>query len=80
MSIKQNKGEWSELYAFIKLLKDGKIYAADEYVNRIEDTYFPIIKIIRENDKNKDVDYVTGDKVHIYCDGKFLGEISKQAL
>lgn len=24
-----NKGEWSELYAFIKLLKDGRIYAAD---------------------------------------------------
>ena len=31
----KNKGEWSELYAFIKLLKEGRIYAADENVNRL---------------------------------------------
>ncbi|MBD3211216.1 MAG: HpaII family restriction endonuclease, partial [Candidatus Lokiarchaeota archaeon] len=24
-----NKGEWSEIYVFFKLLADGKLYAAD---------------------------------------------------
>ena len=42
---KANKGEWSELYAFFKLLKEVYIYAADEKVNIIEDVYFPIINL-----------------------------------
>ena len=25
-----NKGEWSELYAFLKLLSQGRVYAANE--------------------------------------------------
>ena len=29
-----NKGEWSELYAFLKLLADGRVYAADEKVEK----------------------------------------------
>ena len=28
---KQNKGEWSELYVFLKLLGDGVLYAADAH-------------------------------------------------
>ena len=48
MSRKYNKGEWSELYAFSRLLKEVKMYAADENVNMIEDEYFPILKILRE--------------------------------
>jgi hypothetical protein len=28
--IKGNKGEWSEFYAFLKLLSDRKLFAADE--------------------------------------------------
>ena len=35
-----NKGEWSELYAFIKLLKEGKVYAADEKVERLDNIYY----------------------------------------
>ena len=35
-----NKGEWSELYAFIKLLRDGKVYAADENVEKIDNIYY----------------------------------------
>ena len=40
-----NKGEWSELYAFLRLLSIGKIYAADENVQKIKDVYYPILKI-----------------------------------
>lgn len=68
-----NKGEWSELYAFIKLLKDGKIYAADENANRIADIYLPIIKLIRrEADPTNDLDYFTGDVVRIQRNGTTL--------
>ena len=46
-----NKGEWSEVYVLLRLLADGKIYAADSELNKLEDIYFPIIKIIREENK-----------------------------
>lgn len=59
---KFNKGEWSELYAFMKLLNDGKIYSADENVNKISNVYFPIIKLIRDEAGNKELDYKPGEK------------------
>ena len=43
-----NKGEWSEVYVLLRLLANGKIYAADSELQIINDIYFPIIKIIRE--------------------------------
>ncbi|WP_405348796.1 HpaII family restriction endonuclease [Ruminobacter amylophilus] len=80
MSVKQNKGEWSELYAFARLLKDGKIYAADENVNRIDDVFLPILKIIREDEKNGNIDYHTGKVIRIYCNGAQIGEVSNAEL
>ena len=32
-----NKGEWSELYTFMKLLSQGRVYAANERVEKIDD-------------------------------------------
>ncbi len=49
MSIKANRGEWSELYAFLKILCDGKIPAADKNLKEITDKYFIFHKIIRED-------------------------------
>ncbi len=48
-----NKGEWSEFYAFIKLLVDKKIIGADEDLEKIEAVFFPILKIIREETDGK---------------------------
>jgi hypothetical protein len=45
-----NKGEWSEVYAFLKLLGDGRIYAADADLNRREDIFYNIIEIIRDEE------------------------------
>lgn len=45
--LKGNKGEWSELYVFLKLLADGKLHAADENLEKIEEVFYPIIKILR---------------------------------
>lgn len=42
-----NRGEWSELYVFLKLLGEGRLYAADESLNKIPDTYLEILKVIR---------------------------------
>ena len=43
--IKGNKGEWSELYVLLYLLGTGRLYAANEKVQRLQDVYFPILKI-----------------------------------
>ncbi len=49
--IKGNKGEWSELYVFLKLLGEGKLYAADENLEKIKNIFYPILKIIRKEEK-----------------------------
>ena len=48
-----NKGEWSELYAFLRLLSQGRVYAANEKVEKIDNVYYPILKIIREEQKGE---------------------------
>lgn len=53
MSIKGNKGEWSEFYAFIKILTDGEMFAADKNLDILKDKFFTVLKIIREEKKNK---------------------------
>lgn len=56
-----NKGEWSELYTFLKLLSQGRVYAANEKVEKIEDVYYPILKIYREEKKGEIINYVIKD-------------------
>lgn len=57
---KQNKGEWSELYVFLKLLGDGVLYAADENLNKNENLYYPLIEILRK-ENNQEKHYVTNN-------------------
>ena len=45
-----NKGEWSEIYVFLRLLELGKLFAADADLNKIDDVFYSIIKIIRNED------------------------------
>ena len=54
-----NKGEWQEIYVVLRLLADGKIYAADSELNKLEDVYFPIINIIRKENKGEIKEYAT---------------------
>lgn len=46
MSIKGNKGEWSEIYTLFKLLGEGLVYAGDAQMNKM-DLFYPIVNIIR---------------------------------
>ena len=36
LNVSQNKGEWSELYAFIKLLADGQVLYVDKEAEDLE--------------------------------------------
>lgn len=42
-----NKGEWSEIYAFLRLLEVKKLYAADADLNKKDDMFYNIINVIR---------------------------------
>jgi hypothetical protein len=59
--ITANKGEWSEFYVFLKLLSEGKIYAADENLNKIEELCYLLIKILR-NDCGQ-LEYLYGNNI-----------------
>ena len=57
---KGNKGEWSEMYVFLRLIADGRIYGADGDVRKKDDIYYDIIRIVRQEDKDS-LDYVISD-------------------
>lgn len=62
--LKGNKGEWSEIYVLLKLLAEGKLYAADSNLNSIPDIYYPLIKILRE-ELNSKIDYLYESEIKI---------------
>lgn len=72
-----NKGEWSEIYVLFRLLSDGKIFAANENLKKIERSYFPIIKIIREEISEKRYEYSIGEKIRVYFNGNLVNEIDR---
>lgn len=57
MSLTANKGEWSEFYAFLKLLTDPRLHAADEHLNRLADIFYPIVTVIAGKDTADEVTY-----------------------
>jgi len=63
-----NKGEWSEAYAFLKLLADGKLYAANKNLEKIQDIFYPIIKILREEAHGRKRSYVLNGSIDIIDD------------
>lgn len=53
-----NVGEWSEVYALLKIISDKELYAGDGELNRIESLIFPVIKILRsETNSNFEFSY-----------------------
>jgi len=59
-----NRGEWSEIYVFFKLLADGKLYAADSNLKKISDIFYPIIKILRDEIRGK-WEYYRNSKIYV---------------
>lgn len=77
-----NKGEWSELYVLLKLLANGKLYAADENIHKIDDIYFPILKVLRNESENKHMIYNLGEEstVALYINDSFIGKYPRESL
>lgn len=50
--LKGNKGDWSELYVFVKLLSEGKLFQSDIKLNRDENNYYEVVKAYREEGKS----------------------------
>ena len=55
-----NIGEWSEIHAFFKLLADGKLHAANSNLSLDPTSYYPIVRIIRQQ-KDFTFEYVLDD-------------------
>lgn len=70
-----NRGEWAELYVLFKLLGDGKIYAADENLNRNTGSYLEVLRIFREEANNIITEYRTGLNIDIYIDNNLVVSI-----
>lgn len=44
---KLNRGEWSEFYAFVKVLSERKLLAANEDLTPLADIFYPVRKVLR---------------------------------
>ena len=62
----------------MRLLGDGRLYAANEKLEKIDDMYFPVIKIIRKEVENTRYEYKTGEKVQIFLNGSLCKEVLKE--
>jgi hypothetical protein len=82
-----NKGEWSEIYALFKLLGDKQLFAGDADLNKVEELFYPIIKIIRnesggnfEYEINSDLVIISGGKEQLRIPVKTFTEQSVKLL
>lgn len=64
MPMRGNKGEWSEIYALLKILGEGLVYAGDEGLNKIAGLFYPIVRAILGKEKQR-IEYsiISGDVV-----------------
>lgn len=67
-----NKGEWSEVYAFFKLLADGRLYCGDGNLNRYDEKYYPILEIFRNDAPNRNAYEVHSAKKSILVAGETI--------
>ena len=73
-----NKGEWSEIYTLSKLLGDGRVYAGDADMNKMN-LYYPILNVIRREAKKYEYEPKTDKRIIIIKeDGQKIAEIPVQ--
>ncbi len=70
--IKGNKGDWSEIYTLFKVLGDTKLFSGDTDLNKVEELFYPIIKVLRiESGGNYEYE-INGDLVIISSNKEIL--------
>lgn len=72
MAYSGNKGEWSELYTFFRLLADGKLYSGDGKLNRYDEKWFPILEIFRDDSPDRNTYRVNAAKNNILVAGNTI--------
>lgn len=76
-----NRGEWSEYYAFLRILADGKIISADADLNPLPDnSYIPIVRAIRQDKNAPQLSYYTGPSIVVKNDEDTLLEIDSSLV
>ena len=55
---KLNKGEWAEFYVMLKLLGEGKLYTANELLQKNYKSYLEVLRVIREELANQVIEYI----------------------
>jgi len=78
-----NKGEWSELYVLLRLLADGRLYAADAELRRLEEAYSLILSIFRNETDTVRLEYrpnETAGEVALYWNGSKVKSIQSDTL
>ena len=61
--------------------QSGTCYAANENVEKIDDVFYPILKIMREEQKGQSIDYViTGENINIEVQSKTIMTVSRKEL
>ena len=72
MAITGNIGEWSEIYTLLKVLGDEKLFSGNEKIEKIDNLFFPIIKVLRA-EANGNFEYIINKNlVLVTSDGKHL--------
>lgn len=74
MVLTGNKGEWSELYVFTKLLAEGKLYNADKDLNK-KTSFVEVVKVFREQSGTEYIYSVEDDNIVINKSGKEVSRI-----
>jgi type II restriction enzyme len=64
-----NKGEWSEVYTFLKILGDKKIYLGDENLNIVKNIFFPIVEVLRIDCNSNCMYHLQNDSVLVIISG-----------
>lgn len=62
MNNTKNKGEWTELYSFLKIINDKKLFMADKYLETDKNNYLTVTKVSTLNIKQSCC-LVSGNKV-----------------
>jgi len=76
---KFNKGEWSELYAFAKIISDKNLKGADQNLDPIPGENYPVYKIIRNSKKTKRT-YDLNDQDNVRISVKHDGLVEEEYI